>query len=101
MEKLKLYSIKNNFLSEKFTNWDALFFETKQTLRTYLTNASEWHKFNYLIEKEPFEFLPSDCYNELLMEIICLWYPFYYNLYRGVQEEIESNVNAILCEFKL
>jgi hypothetical protein len=44
MEKLKLYSIKNNFLSEKFTNWDALFFETKQTVRNYLVNASEWHK---------------------------------------------------------
>ncbi len=101
MEKLKLYSIKNGFLSEKLTNWDALFLETKQTIRNYLTDASEWHNFNYLTEKDALECLPSDCYSELLFKIISLWYPFYYDLYRGVQEQIENDVNIMLFDVKL
>lgn len=101
MERLKIYSIKNTLLSEKITNWDLLFIETKQILRNYLEKVSKWHNFDYLAEDEPMDHLPYDCYSEFFWEIISLWYPFYYELYRGFQEEIENDVKQILFEIKM
>ena len=39
MEKLKLYSIQNNLLSETLTNWNLLFLETYK-IKNFLTEAS-------------------------------------------------------------
>jgi hypothetical protein len=98
MNKLKLYSIKKQLLCETITNWEILFSETKQSINNYLKEVSKWHNFDYLESNEAFEYLPSDCYSELLFKIIDLWYPFYFNLYRGLQEEIESDIKMILFE---
>lgn len=98
--KLKEFSIKNTLLSEKLTNWELLFSETTNIINTYLKEASKWHKFNYLLENDPFEYLPSDCYNEILFKILDLWFPFYNDLYRNIQEEIETNIKSILFEYK-
>jgi len=97
--KLKVFSIKNTLLSEKLTNWELLFSETTNTINNYLKEASEWHKFNYLSKNEPFEYLPSDCYDQILFKVLDLWFPFYNDLYRSIQEEIESNIKSILFEF--
>jgi hypothetical protein len=96
MEKLKSYSIKNKLLSENLTNWQLLFLETTQILRNGLIEASKWHNFVYLEENEPFEYLPSDCYNDIIRDIISLWYPFYFDLYKEVQEKIDNNFQTIL-----
>ncbi len=100
MNKLKLYSIKKNLLSETITNWQILFSETKNIINNYLKEVSKYHNVDYLASKEPFEELPSDCYSELLFKIIDLWYPFYYDLYRGNQEEIESDIKSLLFEIE-
>ncbi len=100
MNKLKLYSIENNLLSEKITNWEILFSETKNIINNYLKKVSKSHNVDYLALKEPFEDLPSDCYSELLFKIIDLWYPFYFDLYRGNQEKIESDIGSILLEIE-
>ena len=97
---LKLFSIENTLLSEKLTNWELLFSETTNTINNYLKEASEWHKYNYLLENEPFEQLPSDCYDEILFKVLDLWFPFYNDLYRNIQEEIETNIKSILFEYK-
>jgi hypothetical protein len=99
--KLKLFSIENTLLSEKLTNWDLLFSETTNTIKNYLKEASEWHKLNYLSENEPFEYLPSDCYDEIVFKVLDLWFPFYDNLHRSIQEKIESNIKSILFEFRI
>jgi len=83
--KLKLYSIKCEFLSEKFTKWELLFVETTNIINNYLKDASEWHKFDYLLENKPFEYLSSDCLNEIVFKVIYLWFPFYSCLCRGKQ----------------
>jgi hypothetical protein len=101
MIKLKLYSIEKKLLSETTTNWEKLFLNTKDVINNYLKKVSRSHNFDYLESKEPFEYLPSDCYSELLFEIINLWYPFYFDLYRGVQEEIESDIGSILFDINL
>ena len=101
MNKLKLYSIENNLLSETITNWQILFSETKNIINSYLKEVSKYHNFDYLSSKEPFEDLPSDCYSDLLFKIIDLWYPFYYDLYRGNQEKIELDIGSILLEIEL
>lgn len=101
MNNLKLYSIKKQLLSETITNWEILFSETKMLINNYLKEGSKYHNFDYLSSKEPFEYLPSDCYSELLFKIIDLWYPFYFNLYRGLQEEIELDIKTILFEITL
>ena len=100
MEKLKSYSIKNKLLSENLTNWQLLFLETTQILRNSLIEASKWHNFDYLVENEPFDHLPSDCYSDIIRDSISLWYPFYYDLYKEVQEEIENNVNNSLSKLE-
>jgi len=98
--KLKLFSIENALLSEKLTNWELLFSETTNTIKNYLKEASKQHNLDYLSENEPFEYLPSDCYNEIVFKILDLWFPYYDHLYRSIQEKIESNVESILFEFR-
>ena len=100
MEKLKLYSIKNSLLSETITNWQLLFLETKRVITDYLIHVSKIHNFDYLAEIEPFERLPSDCYSEIIQNIISLWYPFYFDLYRNIQEKIDNDIAAILFDIK-
>ena len=100
MQKLKSYSIENKLLSEKITNWQLLFLETKQMIRDYLIDVSKIHNFDYLAEFEPFERLPSDCYSEIIQHIISLWYPFYFDLYRNIQEKIDNDIGAILFDIK-
>ena len=100
MERLKSYSIENKLLSEKITNWQLLFLETKQLLKDYLIEVSKIHNFDYLAEIEPMERLPSDCYYEIIQNIISLWYPFYYDLYRNIQEKIDNDIGAILFDIK-
>lgn len=99
--KLKLFSIEKSLLSEKLTNWEILFSETTNIINNYLKEASEWHKFNYLLENEPFEYLPTDCYNEIVFKVLELWFPFYDDLYRSIQEQIQSKVESILFEFRI
>lgn len=86
IEKLKSYSIEKKLLSEKIINWGLLFVETEQTIKKYLTEV------DYLAESDPYDCLPSDVYSQLLFEIISLWYPFYYDLERSVQLEIEQDI---------
>jgi hypothetical protein len=100
-DKLKLFSIKKSLLSEKLTSWEILFSETTNIINNYLKEATEWHKFNYLLEKEPFEYLPTDCYNEIVYKVLDLWFPFYDDLNRGIKEEIKNNVESILFEFRI
>jgi hypothetical protein len=100
MEKLKLYSIKNNLLSERFTNWEILLLETNKMLEDYLIEASKWHNYEYIKDDIPFDLLPSDCYSEILFKVISLWFPFYYDLFRGFQEEIESDFSKMLFNIK-
>lgn len=99
--KLKIFSIKKSLLSEKLTIWEILFSETTNIINNYLKEATEWHKFNYLLEKEPFEYLPTDCYNEIVYKVLDLWFPFYDDLNGSIQEEIKSNVESILFEFRI
>lgn len=101
MEKLKLYSIQNNLLSETLTNWNLLFLETYKILKNFLMEASKWHNFDYLEEESYFEYLPSDCYSELLFTVISLWFPFYYDLCKGSRWQIENDVKEFLDEIKV
>lgn len=101
MEKLKSYSIENRLLSEKLTNWQLLFSETKQILRDYLIKVSKLHNFDYLAEIKPIDHLPSDCCSDITADIISLWYPFYYDLYRHVQEKIDYDIKVILFDIKI
>jgi hypothetical protein len=99
--KLKLFSIENTLLSEKLTNWTLLFSDTTDTINNYLKKASQWHNLDYISENEPFEYLPSDCYDDLAFTILDLWFPFYDHLHRSIQEKIEGNVKSILFEFRI
>ena len=95
LEKLKLYSIQKKLLYEKVINWNLLFEETNQTITKYLTEVSKLHEVNYFTESDLSECLPSEAYSQLLFEIIYLWYPFYDDLERSVQQEIEDDIGRI------
>jgi len=95
LEKLKLYSIQKKLLYEKVINWNLLFEETNQTITNYVTEVSKLHEVNYFTESDLSECLPSEAYSQLLFEIIYLWYPFYDDLKRSVQQEIEDDIGRI------
>lgn len=99
MLKLKEYSVSRNLLSEKFTNWNILFEETENLIINYIVKVGKVHNFNYLEQTEPFEHLPSDCYNSILFDVINLWYPFYYELERFYTINIETDISNILFDF--